>query len=651
MKDSERLMAIGVAAAAICLVAFLGFRYYSSAVSSRQALIAAQDLELKKQQTQVELAKRASKKMSEYEQRSLPPQPALARSLYQHWLATKGQEAGLHDQVITPGAQRTVQDIYAVQTFTVTGKARYEQIVKFLDDIYRVDLLHRVSKLNLRPVKDSKELELSLTLDAVSVKSAPEAQALHNRPSKRLRLDSPEKYQMSIVGRNIFAPSNRAPRISGLGKQKGTTNRAVDIAAKVSDPDAFDNVKLELTKSSTRDARLDSSGKLSWTPKKAGEYEFEITARDDSFPPHVLTEKLIVTVTDPPEPPPMRDPGPLPEPKLAFDQAKHTVFTAIVGVGDESEVWLFIRPTATLMKLHEGDPFEVGSIKGTIREIGSNEFVFESSAKQTKGQRLLLSRGELLDQAVLMPVETSTDVPVEAPAREEEGKRQSVDDKPADVKPTEELPKEDKPGEGKPAAEKPAPETRAEAKKLPEELQNHEDVVLAAKVPDGFTTLKRDIEIMGRVHGVIFAVAKEGAAAVTITRENRSIEGPARLSITKGYLNGMVAGARDKGWTLKTKEIPKLEEINYDKPFVMQWDFDDADGKPLSVDTTTFFSPQGHMVQILSNNPEDLKLLRAWVATIKPITPAVDASKPAPAANTSPGEPNAAGEAKSPKAE
>lgn len=417
MKSSERLLAIGVAAAAICFVAFLAFRYYSGAVASRLDQLAQQDLALQQQQTQVKAALAASKRMREYEARSLPPKADLARSLYQHWLLTKGEEAGLRDQVVTPGATRAVQDIYVMQTFTIAGKARFEQIVKLLDDIYRVDLLHRVSKLSLKPVKDSKDLEVALTVDAVSVRSAPESQTLHNRPSKRLKFDSVEKYQRSIVGRNIFAPANRAPRINGLGRLRATTNRAVDIAAKASDPDPLDAVKLELTKSPVGDARIDRDGKLRWTPKKAGEYEFEITARDDSFPQNVSTERLIVSVTDPPPEPPRRELPPE-EPKLAFDQAKHTVFTAIIGVGEESEVWLYVRPTATLLKLHEGETFEVGSIKGTIREIGSNEFVFESSAKPTKGQRLLLSRGELLDQAALLPVETSTDAPTDGPTED-----------------------------------------------------------------------------------------------------------------------------------------------------------------------------------------------------------------------------------------
>ena len=648
MKSSERLLAIGVGAAVVCLLAFLVFRYYSGAVNDRLNLLSTKDLELQREQLQVKAVVSATKKLRDYESRSLPPQAALSRSLYQHWLLTKAHEAGFHDQVITPSTQRTVPDIYTQLTFTVNGKARYEQVVKFLDDIYRVDLLHRVSKLSLKPVKDSKELDVSITLDAVSVKTAPEAQELLDRPSKRLKLDSPEKYQLAIVGRNIFAPENRAPKISGLGKQQGTTNRAVEIAAKASDPDPLDSVKLELSKSPSRDARLDSSGKLSWTPKKAGEYEFEITARDDNFPPHISVEKLIVKVSDPPpevKPPPtiVREDA---EPKLGFDQAKHTVFTAIIGVGEESEVWLYIRPTATVLKLHEGDAFEVGSMKGTIREIGSNEFVFESSAKPTKGQLLLLAKGDTLERAAgegqpkLPPADDKSVIerPLrEKPLAEKPTEKPTEDPKeaPAEEKPAPEARAETKPAETKPTEEKPAEEKPVEAKR-PDgpELLNHEDVILAAKVPEGYATLKRDIPGLG----VVLAVYKEGVGAVTINRESRKIEAPTRRTATKGYLNGTVGGFRDKGWTLKTKEVPNLEEVNFDKPFTVSLEFLDAEEKDVWVDVTSFFSPQGHMVQIMASDPTELKRLRTWAATIKPIPLAADDSKPAPAANTPPAE-------------
>lgn len=644
MKSSERLLVIAVVAAVFMLIAFLGFRYYSSAVESRLTLLSKKESDTQTEELKVKAALAARKKMNDYEARSLPPQPALSRSLYQHWLFTKAQDAGFHDQVVTPtGGLRAVQNIYTVMSFTVTGRARYEQVVKFLDDIYRVDLLHRVSRLSLKPAKDSKEFDVSLTLDAVSVHTAPESQTIHNRPSKRLKLDSAEKYQLAIVGRNIFAPANRAPKISGLGRQSGTTNRAVDIAAKASDPDPFDFVKLELTKSPSRDARLDSSGKLSWTPKKAGEYEFEITARDDNFPPHVSTEKLIVKVTDPP---PERKPDP-PQPteeKLAFDQAKHTIFTAIIGVGEESEVWLYIRPTATILKLHEGEKFEVGSIKGTVREIGSDEFVFESSAKATKGQQLLVSRGELLEQAAPLGAPPPA-VPPEVDNPKVPANEKPVAVKPVDVKPTE-VPVEEKPTEEKPVPEKPVA--------TKPELQNLEDVILAEKIPPGFTAVKRDMEVMGEVHGVILTVMREGIpGGVVISRENRPIEiNAARRAATKGYINGAVKGMVGQGWKLKTdpKSIPSVDDFDFAKLFKTQFEFEDADGNPQWVDITTMFSPtKGHSIMVVANNAEDLKLLRAWAATVKPID-----GMPAPAENT-PGTPgngnDPASEEGSPKAE
>jgi hypothetical protein len=167
MKNNERLLAIGVGAAVVCLVAFIAFRYYSSSVSAKQDQLADIERKLLRQQNLVKEALKASKKLSDYERRSLPPQPAIARSAYQHWLLTKAEEAGLREQVVSPAGQRSVMDIYVQQSFTLTGKGRYEQIVKLLDDIYRVDLLHRVSRLSLKPVKDSKDLDVSLTLDAV----------------------------------------------------------------------------------------------------------------------------------------------------------------------------------------------------------------------------------------------------------------------------------------------------------------------------------------------------------------------------------------------------------------------------------------------------------------------------------------------------
>jgi len=277
-----------------------------------------------------------------------------------------------------------------------------------------------------------------------------------------------EEYQNSIVGRNIFAPPNHPPRVSGAGKQRGETNRSVDIVVKASDPDPLDYVKLELRSSPDKSARLDNTGKLIWTPKKKGDYEFEIAAYDDSFPPRVTTEKLVVTVSDPPkreDPPPRKEEV---EPKLAFDNAKHTVLAAIIGIGDQAEVWLHVRTTAQLLKLHEGDSFEVGSVKGTIREISEDEFVYESLAKANKGKQLRVARGAILEQSTTLPVATL------APTLSGEKPAVSESEKPDSEKPE---PAKTEPGKNDPAekaaeAEKPA-ETKGPEKK-PEEPLNED---------------------------------------------------------------------------------------------------------------------------------------------------------------------------------
>jgi len=410
MTERERLLAIVVGACAAVIGIWMGWGFYAGMVSSRRASIDALSRDVSAQSNQLKNIAKASKKISEYEERSLPPDTALARSLYQSWLLNKLEDAGLRDQVVSPSGQRPVERNFVQQTFSVSGKGRYEQIVKLLHDLYRVDMLHRVSRMSLKPIKDSKELDLQLTLDALSLYTAAPATELKETPSKRLKLPNLLDYQTSIVGRNIFSPPNKVPQLSGLGRQRATTNRSVEITAKANDPDPLDKVLFELVKSPTKDARLDANGRFTWTPRQPGDYEFEIAVRDDNFPPRFITDKLIVTVSDPPKvvappPPPPRDPDE--EPKLAFDNAKHTVLSAVISVGAEGEIWLFVRPTRELLKLHEGENFAIGSIKGTVREILDDEFIYESANKKTKGKMLRVAKGENLEQAAIAPVSTS----------------------------------------------------------------------------------------------------------------------------------------------------------------------------------------------------------------------------------------------------
>jgi hypothetical protein len=79
--------------------------------------------------------------------------------------------------------------------------------------------------------------------------------------------------------------------------------------------------------------------------------------------------------------------------KLDFDDAKFTFVTAILDVGGTWEVWLTIRTSGEVKKLHEGDKLAIGSIEGKIKQVAANRVEIE-----TPEQRFEVSLGDNLLQ-------------------------------------------------------------------------------------------------------------------------------------------------------------------------------------------------------------------------------------------------------------
>jgi hypothetical protein len=134
----------------------------------------------------------------------------------------------------------------------------------------------------------------------------------------------------------------------------------------------------------------EEKGRLTWSPKELGKYEFVFEAIDDGLPNKPSNrEKVVINVTEQPTPI---------KPPLAFDNARHTMLTAVLDLDGKGEVWLHIRPTGQTVKLHEGEEFEIGSIKGKVSEINQHDFVFVSDGKLRK-----LIKGNLLEKAEVVP--------------------------------------------------------------------------------------------------------------------------------------------------------------------------------------------------------------------------------------------------------
>jgi hypothetical protein len=412
----ERLFTVIAGVVGVIVVGAFTYSWVSGQFTRRNQEITRLNGELKKFDRTITQGRIASRKIAEYEQRSLPANPEIARTRYQSWLVTEMEAAELVEpDVRFVSSQGSDKDLFIKQTFSVEAHGTLPQVVSLLHAFYGVDWLHRITRLSLRPVKDSKMLQIVIQVETLSLRKAASVDKLEARPSHRLVLGSPDDYYDVIVGRNLFGPKNNEPKVSISTTNDVFLPREVELTAKAEDPDYLDQVQFELVKSAAPDAKLDPvTGKFTWIPKEEGSFEFVIQGVDDGYPARRSEPQKFVVNAKPQPPPTNRGP--------TFDFAKFTMLSAVLDVDGQGEVWLHVRPTGQMVTLHRGDRFEIGTVKGTVSEIGEFDFTFDF-----EGKRRILSKGELLDQAKVI-----NDVPqVAAPSRSSPTEVE-VQSKPAD---------------------------------------------------------------------------------------------------------------------------------------------------------------------------------------------------------------------------
>lgn len=417
MKNSrERMLMVVVGAVGGLIAVFFVYSWVHGQFDRRTQEIARLTDEIKKFDRQVALGRAAARKVTQYEERSLPANAEIARIRYQTWLVNEMESAGLIEpDVRAVSSQGGDKDLFVKQTIAVEASGTLPQVVELLYAFYRVDWLHRITQLKLRPLKESKLIEVTMHIETLSLKKATHVEKLEPRPSQRLELANRDAYYDAIVGRNVFGPRNNPPQISLSGSPDVFLGREADLTIKWTDPDYLDQVYTNLVQSAAPDAKLDPiTGKFTWKPKEPGTYEFVVEGTDDGFPTKPSNQLKIVINVKEQKPPEKKG--------LDFDFAKFTMLTALLDVDGQGEIWLHVRPTGQMVTLHEGDQFEIGSIKGTVSQINEYDFCFDFEGKRRK-----LGKGELLEQAKVIGDVPQVATPVTAANSDVEVKAKPAD--------------------------------------------------------------------------------------------------------------------------------------------------------------------------------------------------------------------------------
>ena len=389
MNQREKVLAGLVGTLLAVFLVWLLVGQVRGALNAKRLQIAGLKKSLQDKEKTLADSHAAKRRMKTYEARSLPSDAETAPREYGSWLRKTLESAGVEVDQISPGASTTRDNDFRKFQFTAKASGDLAQLTKALHKFYSADHLHRIQTLSIRPIRDGKDDEkkkkhdLKLIVEALSLPKADRVDSLSGASSDRLAMASVDDYLKSIVGRNLFSPANRQPKLEVPRSQEGNPGKSLSFQVEGSDPDKLDILSFELVGAAPPGARLDrSSGRFEWTPKDKGEFVVRIAAVDNGLPAQRVERDVTLVVVEPkPEPPPPPPPPPM-KPKLEFDSAKHAFVTAIVEDGQgRAETWVSIRTTGEILKLRVGDKLDVGSVQGKIQRIGAGEVEIKTGDK------------------------------------------------------------------------------------------------------------------------------------------------------------------------------------------------------------------------------------------------------------------------------
>lgn len=206
LSKREKRLAIAVGGLGVPLALWLLYGLICGDIDVLKNEIVVQQANLEKFQEQVIRGKKAQDRMAQWNRQALPSDAARAGSLYQTWLLEIAGKAGFRQKKVEPGEARSRGDVYQQLPFTVRGQGTLDELVKFLYEFYSAGHLHQIRRLMIRPLEKSKDLDLVITIEALSLPKADRKEELSKEVGKRLALGSVEAYRKAIAGRNVLAP-------------------------------------------------------------------------------------------------------------------------------------------------------------------------------------------------------------------------------------------------------------------------------------------------------------------------------------------------------------------------------------------------------------------------------------------------------------
>ncbi|MDR1141565.1 MAG: hypothetical protein LBL62_07720 [Planctomycetaceae bacterium] len=166
--------------------------------------------EIEKYENDIKNKTEIKNRLDHFTDRSLPSKDDFAKSLYQNYLMDIAGETGIRESRVDPGSIAVVKTQnkthYNKYTFTLHGKGSLDKIAEFLRRFYKADYLHLVRKVSPRPIKNSREMDVSITIEALSLPQARSNRTLPAIEEQQLAVTDADKTMLQrITERSLFS--------------------------------------------------------------------------------------------------------------------------------------------------------------------------------------------------------------------------------------------------------------------------------------------------------------------------------------------------------------------------------------------------------------------------------------------------------------
>ena len=162
--------------------------------------------EVESKQKLMTAAARDAKQLADWRHRSLPSDPAIARSLYQNWLRGLANRDNFHQLNLESKEIEVRHGVLARISCSIHAHVELGDLAQFLYEFYCAGHLHQIRQMDLRPVENGRELDVNLSIEAMSLPGADSKDQLCKEPGHVLRLAKLADYRQPIAKRNLFVP-------------------------------------------------------------------------------------------------------------------------------------------------------------------------------------------------------------------------------------------------------------------------------------------------------------------------------------------------------------------------------------------------------------------------------------------------------------